>query len=281
MVTTTLALILTACGGSGTGVTGGTTPGTGTALDANATVTLALLGQIGTQTIFDALTSGPYSSSYCGSAGTSTTGNTTDDDNDGWVENAQTDFNCSAGVGTTSTVTGSLVVKDNDDTDPTSGFEEHLNNLEIKTTYSDGSGLSTTYGVDFAIQRATPGSNGQYNLTFDFNYSPKIFDSQGSTTDSQSIQVTGSPTFTPTSTSTPFDGGTFQFDTTVTFTVNGTTYNVTGTTSDLAYDFTTCQQGFNAGTLRYTDSQGNTGIVHYTGCDKGTYTFNGSAIGTF
>lgn len=261
---------------------GGTTPGTGSNLNAGVTVTLAGLGQIGMDTLFSAFTSGPYSSSYCSSGDATTTGDTQDVDGDGWQANSQTDFSCtSGGGGVTYTVSGSLALKDNDDGDATSGFEEHMNDLKFASTYSDGSGFANTQNVDLVVQRTTPHSNSHYDVTFGFNYVNEAKDTSGATSDKQVVDVQSAPGFTPKSTSAPFAAGTFQFDSTVTFTVNGTSYDVTGASSDLAYDTSTCSGGFNAGTISYADGNGNTAVIKYTGCDSGEYFFNGSSVGTF
>lgn len=158
---------------------------------------------------------------------------------------------------------GSYRIVDHNDNDPLSGFEQHMDRLSV------GLPGVVTVGLDGSLKLRK--SFAQYRL--DATLALTVDGSD----DSASVRLDAHPTYSPTVPEDPFAGGHLTLDGAITFTAGGQSYHLTRASSGVTFDGT-CQQSFTAGTITYTDSEGNLLVITYTGCNAFTATFNGGSI---
>lgn len=198
-----------------------------------------------------------------------------------WGVNADADLAPSTGtitygncIGTTSiTASGTFTISDNNDNSAYSGFTAALNGFNLSAA-----GVTVSMNGSLDVLRTASPPLAQYSINDQLSINIATSSVSGS------VNISGTPTFASsvtTSGGNPWVSGTFTFNGTATFdTSNGYHYTLTRTGTG-AYDTSTCPGAFTTNSdVLYTDSQGNSLEVVYSGCATGNWTYSASGGGT-
>lgn len=187
---------------------------------------------------------------------------------------------CPTISGTTTTVSGTFTIADNNDNSAYSGFTASMNNFDLNEPSLPG---SLTINGTLTVNRTATSPYPFYDITSQLDIGITLGSVSGT------INMSGTPTFTSTvvtAGANPWVAGSFNFNGSTTFdTSNGFHYVLTRSGVGV-YDTSTCVGAFTNGSdITYTDSQGNTLVIAYTGCGTGNWTFTpssgSSSTGTF
>jgi hypothetical protein len=207
----------------------------------------------------------PQAVATCTNATYTKTGWGVDTDHDGIPDHATTDYACAT---TGVTLSGTFTVDDRAGQD--TGYKATIKNFEL-TVDSGGQTYTLSAGASFDL---TGSPTSTYALDFAFDVNAAFPNASGS------LSVTGHPTYTPDTSSSPFAAGTFTLDGQASYDdTNGHHYVVTRKGSGLHFDKanTSCTTDFDGGTVTYSDSKGNALKLVYT-CPSVSATFNGVTL---
>lgn len=196
-----------------------------------------------------------------------TTGNTTDADNDGWAVNTTTVFNCTTGG---LTYSGSISETDNNDGNPYSGFTATIKDLTIS-----GSGTKLVENLTWDLTQDP--TSGVYSLKYDLKI--QYTDSSGDFV----LEFKGKPTYTPDpsiAATNPFLSGTFTFDGSVSYQDSDGLYQLTRKSGKggVHYDSACTSTVFTSGSIKYADTNGNTAVISFPACGTVHLTYNGTIV---
>lgn len=174
--------------------------------------------------------------------------------------------------GTTITAGGTFTIADTDDNSAYSGFNAALNSFTLNApAYGDSLSIDGTLDVTRTSVPPSP----HYDVTYQLAINVAVPGLSGSVT------MSGTPTFASTviGTTDPWVAGTFTFNGTATFdTSNGGHYNLSRTGTGVVAS--TCLRAFTGGSLiTYTDSQGDSLLIAYSGCGTGNWMFTAAGGG--
>lgn len=176
----------------------------------------------------------------------------------------------------TSTVTasGTFTIADNNDASAYSGFRSAVKGFQLTST-SGSLTLTLSLDATFDVTRTSATDNSEYALDYtldaamDMQYASGTIDIQGAPTFHSTVPMATPP-------NDPFTAGTLTLDGTATVdTSGGKRYQVTRSGSAVI-DTAACGAALAGGSdVTYSDSQGHTLELVYTGCGTGTYSFDG------
>lgn len=162
---------------------------------------------------------------------------------------------------------GAIVLKDNDDNNPRSGYTVDTDQYELtfNTGKANESGLKLDLDVDVTW------SNPSYAVRYNFNF--EIYGSDGRFGTTYAYTVT----YIPDDAQTPFAGGTFNYDGSLDFRTATKLYRLSGKATNLKYS-NTCKETFVGGSWSLEDTRGNKLLVVYNACNNVTVSYNGEAL---
>jgi hypothetical protein len=171
---------------------------------------------------------------------------------------------------------GVIVVSDKDDNNPQSGFTSKATNLRIDYFSKNDVGQKDenwgrmVQNWNANVDVSSTQSSGSFTLTIDLTDVKKNENWRGS------LDIEGS--YVPTDDDDPnnFDAGTINFQGQIQL----GDFVLGKTITNLTFD-ETCEAGPVSGKVRYDDGGQNFFEVTYTGCNKGTFTYNSTGSGTF
>ncbi|WP_295395282.1 hypothetical protein [Meiothermus sp.] len=162
---------------------------------------------------------------------------------------------------------GSILLKDKDDNNPTSGYTLDTDQYEL--TFNTGkpneSGIKLDLDVD--VTRNNP------NYAIRYNFNLEIYG------DGKRLGTTYSytATYAPDNAQTPFAAGTLNYEGTLDYRTTTKWYRLSGKATNLKFS-STCKQTFVGGSWSLEDTRGNRLLVQYNGCNNVTVTYNGEAL---
>ena len=169
----------------------------------------------------------------------------------------------------TVTLEGTMTAQDDDDTDPTSGYDVAIIGFSFSiVNNNNGNEFVRTFDMSFDLDKLT-GPNPGYTVMIDsdYNRSGPIIGSAG-------LDFNASQTYQPDDGAAPFAGGIFTLADALTFVHNANVYNLNRESNDLHFEAScTTDNKFDDGIVTYEDSLGSTLVVDYTACGTATATF--------
>ncbi len=170
----------------------------------------------------------------------------------------------------TVTLVGTMTAQD-DDNDPTSGYDITISDFEFRIQTAT-SLIVRAADMAFDLDKL-PGNS--YSASHIVDYT-KIGPIIGTAT----LSFDGVYGYTPDDAGDPFAAGTLTLDDLLAFTHNANSYSVTRISNDLHFSSACATDNkFDAGTVTYADSGGNTLVVTYTACGTATGTFTPAPAG--
>lgn len=194
-----------------------------------------------------------------------------DEDDDGVPQNASFSVDCTFEDGIrTVALEGAMTVQDDDDADPLSGYDVVIENFGFSiVNRNNGNEFVRTFDLLFDLD-LVPGPNPSYAVTVDFDYNHI-----GPIVGAANITFVADWTYVPDDAGTPFAGGTFEIDDTLSFLHNANLYTLQRSSSDLHFDASCLTANkFDDGSVAYVDSLGNSFVLDYTSCGNATGTFS-------
>ncbi len=192
-------------------------------------------------------------------------GDTTDGDKDYYAKDATYTFNCEFQYpGYTIRLTGTVIVKDDDDSDPTSGFYMKIENLSYYESYGQ---QTTSWEIDALFDINRTGQNWGGHIEYAFTYN------------NISWKWAWDFTYVPDNPSDPWAGGTLNFEGAFTLNYQNTTYSLTARGENIHYSRNSNCDYPDSGTLTVTD--GTNSLVVQFNCDSYTATYNGTPVASY
>jgi hypothetical protein len=213
-----------------------------------------------------------------------------DADSDGTPATVKMTFNCAGTTagGTAFTTEGEATLQDTDDAAANSGFSMSLTNFHAKATRTDGTAVDRTINGSFSRNKTSP------DWQISKKYSHNVSVTRGSTTNTGSVSLEVSKTYTPDDAAKPFAAGTVKLDKanpgSITWTRNARTRSLSWYTDPTVHwNRALCQAparvlNFDSGAKEFVhtnaDGKKSTLRLEFAGCGNITTTLtqDGSAV---